>query len=83
MQKRGSCYQAKAVVFCFCPELLPDIEGGHVSRAKKEGAVLISCALLLMRNSLMYGAHFSFFKNELKKRLWSVEDREIKMNYSR
>ena len=40
----------KAVVFCFCPELLPDTEGGHVSRTKQEGAVLISSAFLLMRS---------------------------------
>ena len=53
MQKRGSFYLTKAVVFCFCPELLPDTEGEHVSRTKIEGAVLISCALLLMRNSLI------------------------------
>ena len=53
MQKRGSCYLTKAVVFCFCPKLLLDTEGGHVSRTKIEGAVLISCALLLMRSSLI------------------------------
>ena len=53
MQKRGSCYLTKAMVFCFCPELLPDTEGGHVSRTKKEGAVLISCVLLLMRSSFI------------------------------
>ena len=41
----------KAVVFCFCPELLPDTEGGHVSHTKQEGAVLISSAFLLMRSS--------------------------------
>ena len=49
MQKRGSCYLTKA--FCFCPELLPDTEGGHVSCTKQEGAVLISSAFLLMRSS--------------------------------
>ena len=48
----------KAVVFCFCPEILPDTEGVHVSRTKQEGAawgaVLISYAFLLMR-SYYYG----------------------------
>ena len=48
----------KAVVFCFCPEILPDTEGVHVSRTKQlqEGAVLISYALLLMRSSY----HFEY-----------------------
>ena len=47
----------KAVVFCFCSEILPDTEGVHVSRTKQEGAVLISYALLLMRSS------YHFFTN--------------------
>ena len=40
-------------MFCFCHELLPDTEGGHVSRTKQEGAVLISDAFLLMRSSII------------------------------
>ena len=53
MQKKGSGHLTKAVVFCFCPELLQDTEGGHVSRTKQEGAVLISYALLLMRSCII------------------------------
>ena len=54
----------KAVVFCFsfCPELLPDTEGGHVSRTKQEGAVLISSAFLLMRSSsYMYRRYYRVY----------------------
>ena len=36
----------KAVVFCFCPEILPNTEGVHVSRTKQEEvAALMSFAL--------------------------------------
>ena len=42
----------KAVVFCFCPEILPNTEGVHVSRTKQEEvAALMSFAFLLMRSS--------------------------------
>ena len=48
-------------VFCFCPELLTETEGGHVSRAKQEELpTVMSFAFLLMRSSsyfLKYTLH--------------------------